>query len=156
MLQGKQKEERYQQGPDPAVTLLLPLCAAYGDGEESTYQEKLNTVLRQINGIFARGSFTLQTKILRYWFCRSRHFREGPGRVQDKGVPPQAASLQPLLPAVRAVSGGCKVTSFQREKQAVDLMKRFCLRVLSGSTAPKHRFGDVYGQNEKHLQNDCV
>ncbi len=29
-------------------------------------------------------------------------------KQQDKGVPPQAASLQPLLPAVRAVCGGFK------------------------------------------------
>ena len=78
-------------------------------------------------------------------FCRESSKTSQSKMKQDKGVPPQAAPLQPLLPAVRAVSGGCKVTSFQREKQAVDLMKRFCLRVLSGSTAPKHRFGDVYG-----------
>ncbi len=35
---------------------------------------------------------------------------------QDKGAPPQAAPLQSLLPAVRAVCGRLKVTSFQRGK----------------------------------------
>lgn len=36
---------------------------------------------------------------------------------QDKGVPPQAASLQPQLPAVRAVWRWSQVTSFQRRKE---------------------------------------
>ena len=78
-------------------------------------------------------------------FCRESSKTSQSKMKQDKGVPPQAASLQLLLPAVRAVSGGCKVTSFQREKQAVDLTSRLRLRAVNGSQAPKPRFGGVYG-----------
>ena len=40
---------------------------------------------------------------------------------QDKAVPPPAASQRPLLPAVRAVEGGAKLTSRQRQIAQADL-----------------------------------
>lgn len=42
----------------------------------------------------------------RWW--RAEGYEARSDDKQDKGVPPQPASLQPQLPAVRAVSGGRK------------------------------------------------
>ena len=67
---------------------------------------------------------------------------------QDKGVPPQAAPLQPLLPAVRAVLRGSRVTSFQRGKWPFDLTLRRSLGAVNGSPAP-NAWAETFGGNRR-------
>lgn len=63
-------------------------------------------------------------------------------------MPPQAASLQSLLPAVRAVCGGCKVTSFQREKRPSDIIHSPSLRTVRGSPAPNTQNGGIMSKTK--------